>query len=232
MSPQKTEKKTLMYLLVEYLSETSPFMLLIHMLYIIMVCATLSVSYVVAFHWSTIVQIYTSAHDIRDFGTNLKMSVENDSKLDDLLTGLINETGGMRAYIYRYHNGLAAINSVPFFFQTNTHEVIAPGASRLLPYEQRIPASFNPYINNHFIKNMCVIVTDADKDPNSQNYYYYQSRQAKAFARCPLYMAEGDLFGFIGIDFTINPENKDEIDRILSDAAGKVEAIFGSSVIE
>lgn len=227
LSPQKNEnKKTLMYLLVQYLSETSPVMLLIHLMYIIMVCATLSVSYVVAFHWSTIIQIYTNAHDIKNFGTNLKMSVENDNKLNDMLVKVLNETGSIRAYIYRYHNGLAAINSVPFFFQTNTHEVIAPGVSRLLPYEQRIPASVSPYINSNFINNKCAIVTDADKDLNSQNYYYYQSRQARAFARCPIYMSNGDLFGFVGIDFATESIDKDKVNRLLGEVADQIEIVF------
>jgi hypothetical protein len=225
---QKNEnKKNLMQLLVEYLSETSPLMLLIHLVYIMLVCTTLSVSYIVSFHWGTVIQIYNDAHDIRQFGNNLKISVENDNKLNDTLTEIMTQTGGIRAYIYRYHNGLAAINSVPFFFQTNTHEVISPGTARLLPYEQRIPASFNPYINNHFIKNQCVIVFDANQDPNSQNYYYYQSRQAKAFARCPIFMPNGDLFGFVGVDYVANPD-KEKVEQIISDAASKLGVMFSS----
>lgn len=226
---KNNDKKTLMQLLVEYLSETSPVMLLIHLLYIIMVCATLSISYVVAFHWSTVFQIYSDAHDIKRFGTNLKTSVENDNKLNDLLTDIMTQTDGIRAYIYRYHNGLAAINSVPFFFQTNTHEVISPGTARLLPYEQRIPASFNPVINNHFVKNQCAVVLDADKDPNSQNYYYFQSRQAHSFVRCPIYMPNGDLFGFVGVDYSKGAIDSEKVSQLIGDAADKMGVIFSST---
>jgi hypothetical protein len=194
-----------------------------------MVCASLSASYVIAFHWTAAVQIYTEAHDIKGFGTNLKNSVETDNKLNSLLHEVLDQTGGIRSYIYRYHNGLAAINSVPFFFQTNTHEVIAPGAGRLLPYEQRIPASFNIAVNNQFVKNQCSLIINGDADKDSQNYYYYQSRGAKAFVRCPIYMSNGDLFGFIGVDYAVNPVDTKKVSVTVGDVAKVIGALFAAT---
>lgn len=196
--------KTMLEIFVDYLKTTQPGILMLHLFYIMMICVSLSFSYILAFHWGTVVQIYTDAHDVKGFSNNLKVSVENDSKIGDLLRITLEKTGGIRAYVYRYHNGLAAISSVPFFFQTNTHEIIAPGGSRLLPYEQRIPASFNIFINAQFIKNTCAIITDADLDKNSQNYYFWTTRGAKSFIRCPIYLDNGDLFGFVGVDYATN----------------------------
>lgn len=216
----------MLQILVNYLTGTAPLMLILHLMYIIVVCATLSASYVVAFHWSTVVQIYAQAHDIKGFSSNLKNSVETDNKLNTILTESLNITGGKRAYIYRYHNGLAAVSSVPFFFQSNTHEVIAPGSNRLMAYEQRIPASFNIVINNQYVKNQCAMVINADTDRDSQNYYYFQSRGAKAFVRCPIYMSNGDLFGFIGVDFASNPSDTKKVQASMYDAAQRVGVIF------
>lgn len=226
-----------MQLLVEYLSETSPLLLVVHLIYIIMVCATLSVSYVVAFHWSTVVQIYTDAHDIRGFSVNLKSSVETDNKLNIILNDILQKPHAMRAYIYRFHDGLGTVSSVPFFFQSNTHEVISPGTSRLMGFEQRIPVSFNAAVNNQFVKNQCAVILNADHDPDSQNYYYFQTRQAKALIRCPIYMPNGDLFGFVGVDFAETPDLKgvgkdsdlDAIVELVSDAAKQIGSIFAAN---
>lgn len=227
------KKPSLIEILIEYLSTTSPVMLLMHLVYIMAVCATLSVSYVLAFHWSTVVQIYSEAHDVKGFSTNLRNSVEVDNKLNTILTDMLAKTGGIRTYIYRYHNGLAAISGVPFFFQTNTHEVISPGTSRLMRYEQRIPASFNIAINNQYVKNECAAIINADDDKDSQNYYYFQSRGAKAFVRCPIYMANGDLFGFIGVDFPANPTDMKPELAVVSEAArasGQIYSSINSSI--
>lgn len=226
MSDNKENKPSILEIILNYLKTTHPVLLLVHLVYIILICATLSLSYIVSFHWSTVVQIYADAHDVKGFGKNLKQSVEIDNQLNTILHNIMAETNGIRAYIYRYHNGLAAINNVPFFFQTNTHEVIAPGAARLMPYEQRMPASFVPSVNNQFIKNQCAVVTDADSDKNSQNYYTFTSRGAKAYIRCPIYMDNGDLFGFVGVDYMNNPVDGKKAAKLIEDTATDIGNIF------
>lgn len=221
-------KSSIFSVLVNYLTNTRPVNLFIHLLYIMGVCAALSFSYIVSFHWGSIVEIYSNAHDVRAFGQNIKVTVEKDKEINDILEHLRIKTNGARAYVYRYHNGLAAINGVSFFFQTNTHEVISAGATRLLPYEQRIPASINPGINTHFVQNECAIILNTHVDKNSQFYYLYQLRTAKAVIRCPIYMDHGDLFGFVGVDYLENPENpkKDAID--IEEATENISNIFES----
>lgn len=187
--------------ILNYLSRTSPVMLLLHLIYISTASIFIGGAYVIGFHWDSIVRIYEEAHSIQSFSANLKTSVENDNRIYTDLNSILSDTNGMRAYVYRYHNGLAAISGVPFFFQTMTHEVIAPGASRIMPFEQRIPAGIHMAINNEFIQNKCAVINNADNDTSNQNYYFYQSRHANALIRCPIYMSNGDLFGFVGVDF-------------------------------
>jgi len=190
--------------ILRYLSKTSAFMLAVHLIYIGTASIFISSAYVISFHWDSLVRIYEEAHSIQSFSANLKTSVENDNRIYSDLNAVLADTKGMRAYVYRYHNGLAAISGVPFFFQTMTHEVIAPGASRIMEFEQRIPAGIHMAINNEFIRDNCAVINNTDKDPGNQNYYFYQSRNAKALIRCPIYMDNGDLFGFVGVDFSNN----------------------------
>lgn len=205
--------------LFRYLSRTSPAMLAVHLIYISTASIFISMAYVVSFHWESLVRLYEEAHNVQTFSANLKTSVENDNKIYANLETMVSDSNGMRAYVYRYHNGLAAISGVPFFFQTMTHEVIANGATRIMQFEQRIPASMHMAINNDFVQDHCAVIKDADKDPSSQNYYFYQSRNAKALIRCPIYMENGDLFGFVGIDFA-NELPKDS-NKIVDDVKNK-----------
>ena len=206
--------------ILKYLSRTSPFMLAVHLIYISTASIFISSAYVISFHWDSLVRIYEEAHSIQSFSANLKTSVENDNRIYTNLNSVLSDTKGMRAYVYRYHNGLAAISGVPFFFQTMTHEVITPGAARIMEFEQRIPAGIHMAINNEFIQDKCAVINNADKDPSNQNYYFYQSRNAKALIRCPIYMSNGDLFGFVGVDFST-----DLSDSAADSIAAKTEAI-------
>jgi len=207
-------KLTMLQIFLKYLEKTSPLMLLVHMLYIGTICFFLSVSYVAAFHWASVMELYREAHDISKFSNNFKTSVEADNQINDKLQKFLDTHDGMRAYIYRYHNGLAAISGVPFFFQSNTHEVISPGTSRLMSFEQRIPASIHIAMNNEFVNDMCYVIKDTTEDKSSQDYYFYTSRNAKAMVRCPIFLSNGDLFGFVGIDWNKAFDGKTVMDEL------------------
>lgn len=97
-----------------------------------------------------------------------------------------------------------------------------------MPFEQRIPASFNIAINNQYVKNQCAMITNTDTDKDHTSYYYFQSRGAKAFIRCPIYMPNGDLFGFVGVDYSNNPADMKAAMAIVSDAARNMANIFAS----
>lgn len=195
------KKEAMLKIVVDYLRKTPPWLLLVHLVYIAAIAAVLSVSYVVSFHWQSLVKIYEEAHSIENFSANLKTSVEAQNQINFGLGKALSDLSGMRAYVYRYHNGLAAISGVPFFFQSNTNEVISPGTSRLMQFEQRIPVGIHMAINMAFVENRCAIVRNADKNRNDQNYYFWQTRGARSVVRCPIYMPNGDLFGFVGMDF-------------------------------
>jgi GAF domain len=227
-SVAEEEKPQLAQHIFNYLQQTTPLMLIAHLFYIGMLCAIFSTAYVVAFHWTSLVHIYDEAHSIKNFSDNLKTSVETDNAISQTLDRILSQTNGQRAYVYRYHNGLAAISSVPFFFQTMTHESIAPGTSRLMQYEQRIPVGISMNINHAFVSGKCATILNTDEDPQHQNYYFFQSRGARSLVRCPIYMSNGDLFGFVGVDFIREMTNPKQDEQIIHDATTSISRLFSN----
>lgn len=216
-------KLTMLQIILDYLTRTPTLSLFVHMIYIGVVCAFLSFSYIAAFHWTSVVELYREAHDVTKFSTNFKVSVETDNQINDKLQKFLDKNEGQRVYIYRYHNGLAAISGVPFFFQSNTHEVISPGTSRLMNFEQRIPASIHIAMNNQFVQDKCYMIADTTKDKSSQDYYFYTSRNAVSMLRCPIFLSNGDLFGFVGIDWNRsagNPTTMEELHTLSKELSG------------
>ena len=220
---------TIAQVAVDYLSNTRPIMLVVHLFYIAAITAVFSTASVVAFHFTSLISVYEEAHSITSFSMNLKTSVENDNSIYRNLNRLLTDSNGMRAYVYRYHNGLAAISGVPFFFQTMTHEVISPGTSRIMSFEQRIPASIHMAINNQFVNDKCAIIKNTDKDKENQDYYFWMSRNAKHLIRCPIYMSNGDLFGFVGVDYSTDIADTTVAERNIKDTAREIGKLFAST---
>jgi len=223
------KQATLAQVAVDYLSRTRPVMLLVHTIYIAAITAVFSTAYVVAFHFASLITMYEEAHSISSFSYNLKTSVENDNNIYRNLNRLLTDSNGMRAYVYRYHNGLAAISGVPFFFQTMTHEVISPGTSRIMNFEQRIPASIHMAINNQFVNDKCAVIKNTDKDRENQDYYFWMSRNAKHLIRCPIYMSNGDLFGFVGVDYNADIGDMAAAEHNVKETATEIGKLFATT---
>lgn len=222
------EKKRLAEVFIGYLTSTPPYLMLFHLFWLVVASAALSGAYVVSFHFTSVLGIYQEAHSIRNFGQNLMVSARQDQEIGNSLQNLLTSTKSNRAYVFRYHNGLAAVNSVPFFFQTMTHEVISPGTPRVMRFEQRVPASMNLAVSNRFVQNRCAMVEHTDEDRDSQNYWYFQIRGAKTLVRCPIFMENGDLFGFVGIDYIDGPEEMslEAVANRAREAAAEMARIF------
>lgn len=215
---------------LNYLSRTKPILLIFHLIWMLTACSILSVSYVLAFHFASLVHIYDEAHNIHNFNTNLKINAKTDVKINDILNKMLADTQANRGYLFRYHNGLAAVNGIPFFFQTNTHEVISPGTARFMQFYQRVPSSLTPMMNQKFAQNDCVVLKNIDKSDDLQVLYFFQSRNTKAMIRCPIFMGNGDLFGFVGIDWT-NDQTTDKLNQAkvaVLNAAEQITKVFSS----
>lgn len=209
---------------LEYLRNTRIFKMLGQVLIVGLLCIILSFCYVIAFHFTNLLGIYTEAHDIRNFGNNLHGNMKAEGQLEDILKRTLTETHANRAYVYRYHNGLAAISSVPFYFQSMMFEVISPGVPRIIAYEQRLPAGMTPMVNASFVQNKCLTSTALDKTDHALNFMY-QTHGARAVVRCPVYMDSGDLFGFVGVEYNdavneINTATRQVVEVAAREVAG------------
>lgn len=219
-------KLSMLQILVDYLKSTSPLNLFIHMIYITVICGILSSSYILAFHWNDVVTFYTAYQEQSSGDTELKLDLDTNTQVNYKLQSLLTEVDGMRAYVYRYHGKLDTVSGVPFFYQTNIFEIISPGAARLMNYEQRVPAGIHMAMNNEFVKDRCMLIKDTTTDVDSQNYYFYTSRNAMAIERCPIFLDNGDLFGFVGIDWDAPIENTDILTGKLHTVAAELGKIF------
>lgn len=197
------KKKSIIEIILDYVSRTSPGLLFLHLIWIIIAVGMLSVSYIVAFHFTSVLSIYREAHDVRNFDNNLRLSVSQDETINSMLTELLNDLLANRAYLARYHNGIASVSGIPFISQSITHEVIRPGTPRLMLLEQRIPASLNIF-PNRFAENICSTLNRTLTARDNQNIWFLQSHNSNAMIRCPIFMPNGDLFGYVGIDYSDN----------------------------
>lgn len=230
MARSSDSKKSLAEVVVGYLNNTRPLIMLFHLVWLVVASCALSASYVIAFHFTSVISIYREAHSIATFGQDLMLSARQDQAVESRLKEVLEMSQGNRAYLYRYHNGLAAVNGVPFFFHTMTHEVISPGTTRAMQFEQRLPASINMALSNQFMRNRCSIIESTDKDVDSQNYWYFQQRSARSLVRCPIFMPNGDLFGFIGVDY-LNEMDQARLESVatrMREHASAVAAVFSA----
>lgn len=211
--------------ILEYLRQTSIGKLFLHLISVSVVCAVLSICYVMAFHFSSLFDVYTEAHNIHKFPSHLQSNMHSDAEIDNILQKLLQESHANRGYAYRYHNGLAAISGVPFFFQSMIYEVITPGTTRISPYEQRLPASMTPSINYMFVQNKCFVANNMDRTDHVLNYMF-QTHSAKSMIRCPVYLNNGDLFALVGIDYTDRSRVPDDAQPLVINAAQEISKVF------
>jgi hypothetical protein len=137
-----------------YFRNTAIIKIFFHFLFVILTCVTISISYVAIFHWDDLFEMYNESRHTRMFGQNLKTNIVLSDKMQNILENLlIKSPGSTRSYIFRYHNGITAVNDIPFFFQSNIQEAVSPGISQLITIHQRIPVIISNIINIEFIKN-------------------------------------------------------------------------------
>jgi hypothetical protein len=201
--------------LLTYFRTVHPLRMVWHLVWMFCVLCMLSVTYIVTFHFQPVVELWQKSQSFDHFRHELTATIAIDSEVVNELTRLLGITQADRAYVFRYHNGIPAVQGVPFIFHTNTHEVIRPGVSRMVSLMQRIPSSINIGMNLEFSQNRCVRLRNIDVDTTSSEYWYFQSRGARHIIRCAFFTAQGDLIGFVGLDYL------NHIDVQLFEAAGE-----------
>lgn len=188
-------------IIMKYLKATHPLRMLWHLLWLFCVLCVLSMSYIITFHFTPVMELWQQSRSMNHFRVELATTLAVDQNVNQELQRLLDQTGAHRSYLYRYHNGIATVSGTPFMFHTNTHEMIKPGVSRLIAYNQRLPTSINTTMNSEFARRNCVVMNNLERQIESINYWYFQTRGAHSMVRCAVYSAQGDILGFVGIDF-------------------------------
>jgi hypothetical protein len=204
--------KSIVELLLKYFKIMHPLRMLWHLLWLTMVLMVFSVSYIITFHFEPVVRLWQQSKSLEHFRQELNTSLAVDSQINDELSILLRSSRADRAYVFRYHNGIPAVAGIPFIFHTNTHEVIRPGVNRVISLMQRIPSSINVHQNKEFAERKCIVMMDLDLDVTNTDYWFYQARGSRHMVRCAFYSRQGDLLGFVGLDYLHN-DHRDHVYR-------------------
>lgn len=198
--------------LLKYFRTMHPLRMLWHLVWLTMVLTVCSVAYIITWHFEPVMDLWQRTRSFEHFRHELSTSLVIDTQINDELAMLLRSTNADRAYVFRYHNGIPAVAGIPFIFHTNTHEVIRPGVNRVIDLMQRIPSSINVHQNQEFAARKCIVMMDLDLDVTHTDYWFYQARGTRHMVRCAFYSRQGDLLGFVGLDYLTN-NNRDSVFR-------------------
>jgi hypothetical protein len=209
-------------IIIKYLKSVPPLKMAWHLAWIFCMLCMLSITYIITFNFKPIMDHWERSRSIEHFRSEMSNSIAVDARVNNELNNILQATRADRAYIFRYHNGIPAVAGVPFMFHSNTHEVIRPGTSRVIMFNQRLPSSLNVSMNVEFSKNNCVIYNGLSERVDGVNHWYWQTRGSHSMIRCAIYTRSGDMLGFVGLDYIANPTDHDHADNELKLKASAV----------
>jgi hypothetical protein len=220
--------QSVLQLFLRYFKTVHPVRMFLHLVWLAGLMIMGSMTYIITFHFQPVMDSWQKSRSINHFKTELHTSIAIDTKVTQELSSLLNETQSDRSYVFRFHNGIPSVAGVPFIFQSNTHEIIRAGVSRVILFSQRIPSSLNSHSNQEFTKRQCVTFTNLDDDLNSINHWYFETRQARSMLRCPIFTRDGDIVGFVGLDWlqVARAESLQDADRKIKSSAATLGKIF------
>ena len=220
--------QAILQIFLRYFKTVAPLRMFLHLVWLAWLLFMCSITYIMTFHFQPVWDAWQKTHSMNHFKTELSTSIAIDTQVNQELHSLLNDTQSDRTYVFRFHNGIPSVAGVPFIFQSNTHEVIRAGVSRVILFSQRIPSSLNSDSNHEFSKRLCVNYTHLDDNQNSIHYWYFETRQARSMIRCPFFTKDGDILGFVGIDFITDPPEDlaTQSEKKLRSAASKLSVIF------
>lgn len=195
--------------MMTYLQKTSFIRIIFHTMIIVLLCLSISLSYVIAFHFSTLLSVYKESKSSHSVEIQLRETILLGKEIEGKLKSLLKETSSVRTYVYRYHNGTSSVENFPFFFQSQVYEVVLPPTLRILPTEQRLPVGIYPSANAEFALNNCVVDVDLQNESSVLHYIYYSHKGIKSIIQCPIFTQPNNvLMGYIGADFRDNLTDK------------------------
>jgi len=220
--------QSIIQMFLRYVKSVSIWRMFAHLLWLACLLIMCSVTYIMTFHFQPVLEAWQKSRSLNHFKTELSTSIAIDTRVNQELSTLLEDSQADRSYVFRFHNGIPSVAGVPFIFQSNTHEIIRAGVSRVILFSQRIPSSLNSHSNQEFTKRQCMTFTHLDDDQNSINHWYFETRQARSMLRCPIFTRDGDIVGFVGLDWmqSAHVESLRDSERKIKSSAAALGKIF------
>lgn len=219
---------SILSILLKYVKSASIGRMFAHLVWLSCLLLVCSLTYILTFHFQPVMEAWQKSQSINHFKSELSSSIALDTKINQELLLLLEDTQSDRSYVFRFHNGIPSVSGVPFIFHTNTHEIIRAGVTRVILFGQRIPSSLNSQSNQEFTQRQCVTFIHLDDNQNSIHYWYFETRQARSMLRCPIFTRDGDIVGFVGLDWLqdANQQTLKDGERKIKASAAKLGQIF------
>lgn len=215
-------KQAMINIGLAYLRRTKPHVLLLHMICFIIANIVVTFSYVMIFHFPSIVSLCAGPSEPSGISLSARQQIEVDSALGNFLR----ETGANRVSLHRYHAPTEAPQGIPFVSQTMTNEVITSGNNRILPLQRSIPIFTTPLLNARLAENNCMVASLSREVPNSRVHWYFVTFNGQSIIRCPIYQPNGNILGFISVDWINEVANLDSWESITKAEAARLSLIL------
>lgn len=199
-------KEAIITPILTYLSNNSAWKTLANGLVLILVAFCLSIMILMVNNFSGFMQIVdkintTDNIKIKNIEKELEKSIRINVALEEVLQDI---PLSARAFIFKFHNGIRGPNGVSFTYQSNTHEVAAPGYASQLSELQNINLTINPALLQALISNDCYMYT---VDGTQKQFAAYSKllRQYGVVSTsiCPLKDKDNILVGYIGVNYNV-----------------------------
>jgi hypothetical protein len=191
-----------------YLQTRSVFRLLFDTVIMMAVVTWLSVMYMMATNYPSVVQIFDSLRS-ESSKVDVRTATLLNRQVDNELSNLTLLTGADRAELSKFHNGKKDLNGVHFVFSSRTNEVVLHGAGSELVKTQNVPLSFFSDVMAKLIEHQCY---EIEVRPNSTpTYEWWNDMGIDSLIRCPVFNIDNDIVAYIGLDWVSSKMDQSKI---------------------
>lgn len=158
-----------------------------------------------------------------------KSVAQIEKKINDTIQEILEQTKASRVCIVKYHNGQRDMTGMAFLKMSMTNEVVNRGVAPLMGDFKDLFRSYLAYWCHELeIKGKCVIQdTNEMQNVDINMYEYLKTRNIEAKYGLALTNLEGDIIGFICVEY-LDKEDFDlkKIEMTLEKQGKKIEALM------
>lgn len=213
--------------LFTYLKERTLSKKVMDVILVLTVVSWTSFSYIVAANFDeikTLINVWEK-HD------NIKSLINMNEDINREMLTILYGVNADRVILMRLHNGVSDLQGGQFLFATATNETDKPGIEKISPLRKDILVSMLTDWMQDFMKRKCVYIEVKQGNPY---YEFFRQTNDNFVIQCPVFDINDSLTGFISVEytnFTINVNDKANIEKIIQINASKIGAILSGAVL-